>query len=317
LRTLLSVLVASSYVSGCGLQVPRMGEFYETPTDAGLRLNIIESQIGCQIKEAVQNVFYVDTISAARNNESPKLGWLATWGGQATLSVTIDEQTSLNPGVSFRTPMHSAITNFKGEYLAPSGSLLSTMTYPLLSTPQSYSFGIGGTASSEASVDDSSDFSVLFKPLLTGKNWDDYFRKRSGNQDTSCKNISNVLIEGDLGLNDWLEDRLLPVMLGNVSAPKTSVQRHLFFKVVTNGNIAPTWTLVRVSTPSTPLASAGRTRTYDLIVTLGPQAKPGDEGQCCKKPKPKGEETFTPTAANQSLHSAAQIGVAVSRSLAQ
>ena len=41
---LLSVLVASSYVSGCGLQVPRMGEFYETPTDAGLRLNIIESQ---------------------------------------------------------------------------------------------------------------------------------------------------------------------------------------------------------------------------------------------------------------------------------
>ena len=212
------------------------------------------------------------------------------------MSVTIDEQTSLNPGVSFRTPMRSAITNFKGEYLAPSGSLLSAMTYPLISTPQSYSFGIGGTASSEASVDDSSDFSVLFKPLLTGKNWDDYFRKRSGNQDTSCKNVSNVLIEGDLGLNDWLEDRVLPVMLGNVSAPKTSVQRHLFFKVVTNGNIAPTWTLVRVSTPSTPLASAGRTRTYDLIVTLGPQAKPSGEGQCCKKPKPKGEETFTPTA---------------------
>jgi hypothetical protein len=63
------------------------------------------------------------------------------------------------------------------------------------------------------------------------------------------------------------------------------------FVIVSNGNVLPTWKLVRVSsgTGSTPLFGIGRTRTHDVIITIGP-----------------------PTQATANTHLASQIGVAVS-----
>ena len=44
------------------------------------------------------------------------------------------------------------------------------------------------------------------------------------------------------------------------------------FIIVSNGNISPTWKLVRVTANngSAPLFATGRTRTHDLIITIGP-----------------------------------------------
>jgi hypothetical protein len=63
------------------------------------------------------------------------------------------------------------------------------------------------------------------------------------------------------------------------------------FVILSNGNVTPTWKLLRVSanTGSAPLFGLGRTRTHDLIVTIGP-----------------------PTPATASTHLASQIGNAVS-----
>ena len=61
----------------------------------------------------------------------------------------MEEKTSFNPGVSFNTPMHNAITNFKGEYLTSTTSIPGALSYPFLSTPQGYSLGIGGQLSSD------------------------------------------------------------------------------------------------------------------------------------------------------------------------
>jgi hypothetical protein len=63
------------------------------------------------------------------------------------------------------------------------------------------------------------------------------------------------------------------------------------FVIVSNGNVTPTWKLLRVSanTGSAPLFGLGRTRTHDLIITIGP-----------------------PNAATASTHLASQIGNAVS-----
>ena len=63
------------------------------------------------------------------------------------------------------------------------------------------------------------------------------------------------------------------------------------FVIVSSGNVTPTWKLVRVSssTGSTPLFGTGRTRTHDVIITIGP-----------------------PTQATLNTHLASQIGVSVS-----
>ncbi len=57
------------------------------------------------------------------------------------------------------------------------------------------------------------------------------------------------------------------------SSPKPdTVSLEIKFIIVSNGNVTPTWKLVRVSanTGSTPLVNVGRTRTHDLIITIGP-----------------------------------------------
>jgi hypothetical protein len=58
---------------------------------------------------------------------------------------------------------------------------------------------------------------------------------------------------------------------GNTPKPDT-VSLEVKFIIVSNGNITPTWKLVRVSanTGNSPLFGAGRTRTHDLIITIGP-----------------------------------------------
>jgi hypothetical protein len=51
-----------------------------------------------------------------------------------------------------------------------------------------------------------------------------------------------------------------------------SFSQELKFIIVSSGNIQPTWKLVQVSanTGNTPFFSTGRTRTHDLLITIGP-----------------------------------------------
>ena len=59
---------------------------------------------------------------------------------------------------------------------------------------------------------------------------------------------------------------------GGAGGPQDSVSQELKFIIVSNGNVQPTWKLVQVSanTGNTPFFSTGRTRTHDLIITIGP-----------------------------------------------
>jgi hypothetical protein len=77
---------------------------------------------------------------------------------------------------------------------------------------------------------------------------------------------------------------------GGGSNPPDTLSIEIKFVIVSSGNVTPTWKLVRVSanTGSTPLFSMGRTRTHDLIITIGP-----------------------PTPATANTHLASQIGNAV------
>lgn len=79
---------------------------------------------------------------------------------------------------------------------------------------------------------------------------------------------------------------------GGASAPKPdTVSIEIKFIIISNGNVTPTWKLVRVSanTGQSPLFATGRTRSHDLIVTIGPD-----------------------TPATASTHQASLIGYAVS-----
>ena len=57
---------------------------------------------------------------------------------------------------------------------------------------------------------------------------------------------------------------------GGGTAPDT-LTLEIKFIIVSSGNVTPTWKLLRVSanTGSAPLFSLGRTRTHDVIITIG------------------------------------------------
>lgn len=59
---------------------------------------------------------------------------------------------------------------------------------------------------------------------------------------------------------------------GAAGFAQDSVSQEIKFIIVSSGNIQPTWKLVQVSanTGNTPFFSTGRTRTHDLIITIGP-----------------------------------------------
>jgi hypothetical protein len=59
---------------------------------------------------------------------------------------------------------------------------------------------------------------------------------------------------------------------GGGSATKAdTISYEIKFVIVSSGNITPTWKLLKVSAnTSSPLFGLGRTRTHDLIVTIGP-----------------------------------------------
>ena len=83
------------------------------------------------------------------------------------------------------------------------------------------------------------------------------------------------------------------------------------FIIITDASAVATWSLVRIGTPATPLLDAMRTRTHELIMTVGPGAKSFEVS------KSTGRRTLTegPTAGAIDAFNAALIGSAVSNAL--
>lgn len=100
-----------------------------------------------------------------------------------------------------------------------------------------------------------------------------------------CTLPGGVLIEGDLKIRQWLVMSLRSAFVnGGVTgdfakdlqneikvAKKDVLQNEITFVVSYSGNVTPAWKLVRVTAnQSGNFFNAQRTRTQDLVVTLGP-----------------------------------------------
>jgi len=133
---------------------------------------------------------------------------------------------------------------------------------------------------------------------------------------------SPFIIESDLGIEEWVKGAMIVNLLlpstgsppqalgagagkdapakagagkgankgsGNNDVAVDTITYEVKFIIVSSGNVTPTWKLIQVSANTAgTFLSAGRTRTHDLIITLGP-----------------------PTAAASQTHFASQLGNAI------
>jgi hypothetical protein len=325
----LAIAASTSLVlGGCGfgLKVPEIQEAWDSPDDGDLLVREISKTVYLSIEKAIVCVMKDGTLSSPGNMEQ----FRKNWGVQATLQLTIQESTTLSPGLSLDTPMHNGIVNFAGEYFGsttatvpgPWGGLVSgypsTYLWGPLTVPQSYSFGVGGKANSQATrTETSGAFFSVERILQNAKNnperyaeeqatcnnqtideeaRDRLYRDRDKARPSKTAQFLSLITNNDLKIYEWLKSALhIQTIIaemggGAASAGKDSssspavgqnaITHEVQFVVVTDGNITPQWKLVRVSAnPTSPFFDTQRQRTHDLIVTFGPKSKTGGQLQ--------------------------------------
>jgi hypothetical protein len=298
-------MIAMSGASGCGTYVPNLQEFYEPPDRARIKVENLVAHVECEVITGVQSVLLTDqdlAIERKRANlkQEEVLSELKKWAAQITLTLTVDEKSTLNPGIAFNQIYPNATSRF--------------LTQPSVITPQSFSLGLAGAFSSEAARKETLSLYLDFKTFTDTKSLVLARAQRDSGQQPPCNEIGGIFIDGDLKFKDWLFAATLPAAVeGGIEqnyiksleseekvAKKDVLSHEVTFVVLYGANVTPTLKLVNFSAnPGTsPLFGVQRTNTQDVIITLGP---------------PQQGQTLSTAAQNTTL--ASQIGLAVANAI--
>jgi hypothetical protein len=246
----LSALFIVLYLGGCGLSVPQMADIYQNPRDEKQFENIIVQNVKCELHRGVQNTF--DYFGA-----DPGIAWLRGWGATVNLKLTVDEKSTLTPGLSLNRVFANAVTFF------PAGGDVTTA--------QGSGVGLGVQASADATRTETIAVTYAFQDLLA-----------EGRIDGPCDHEDGVLIQSDLKIAEFIFNKAfiatVPGSTGNT--PYSVFNEEITFVVSYGASATPTWQFLKVTIDtSSPLFNATRTKTHDLTITLGPaspatQARP-------------------------------------------
>lgn len=263
-------------VAGCGLYVPYKDPLAENtidPRNGMSRQGKIESNIIANIRcEITRGLF--------RALSTGKAPWLADWGTSVSLNLTWDEKSSVSPGVLYTSP------------IAPSGIF-------------SASGGLSGSA--HATRYEAITFTLANKTLLQ-----EAILNVRAPQGLDCRSLEEgVTVQSDLRIDEFIYDKISiaggsEATTGQIEKPPFSTfQETITFVVSLDGNVTPSWKFIRLSVnPSGTFWDAARTNTSQVIITLGPLAKPAT---------PAGEAALALQAAVQ--HDAAVFGGATAAAI--
>lgn len=233
-------------LSGCALYVPQkdplLGNAID-PRNNMSRQGKIESNIIANIRCEVTRGLY----NAIATGNVP---WLAGWGANISLNLTWEEAANINPGLTYSTPI--------------GGSDI-------------FSLGAGLAGTAHATRNESITFTLENKTLLREAMLTR--RTRSG---LDCSALEDgFTVESDLKIDEFIYDKATiagghEARTRPIDYPQFSTfQETLTFVVSLGGNITPSWKLIRLSVnPSGPFVSSTRTKTSQIIITLGPIVKP-------------------------------------------
>jgi hypothetical protein len=276
-------------LAGCGTVVPNLPE---SGGDAQTMLLVkaIVGGIHCELRNAIDIVYKRDAEVAPLNNGVSHVGYLKDWAVQVTLSLQVEEKTSVSPSALW----------------TPNGALSSI-----------FSIGASVTGSADATRIDKLNYFYTVQEL-----------RASGacpSAPSPPEQPGSLLIQSDLKIAEWLASHVLLVGTNEViprraafsgspgrsatgaadvlrsgnTGPPNGFSHEVIFDVVSSGTVTPSWKLIKASfnQSGTPF-STSRDRKHDLLLTFGPQ-------------DPRLAQTLAPTA--QSLHSSALFGQNIPR----
>jgi len=228
--TIFSVL-ACGFLSlgGCGLYVPEMQEWYEDPENQKLTENEIINHIKCELHKGVDAA--IDKYYGPGQRSGRTAKWINSWEATVTLKLSVDEKSSLNPGVSWIRPW----------------------------TDSSFVLGAGYSTSAAATRNETIAFKYKLSELTK--------RGRIAGECQPLRVISSDLKVGQF----IDRKVFLTTVPGTVIGPYSAFNYQVTFVVVYGGSATPTWKLVNLTAnPNAPFVSAARSRTHDIAITFSP-----------------------------------------------
>jgi hypothetical protein len=255
-RVLALAMILPVTLGGCGLYVPQKNLGVDdtipvgkdpTPTPEAYLENKIVSHINCELASGLWKARHI-----------PNTEWLKDWGAQITLAITAQETSSLNPGVSFINPFENSIRTF------PRGGNVTT--------PQSFTFGIGASGSANATRTETIAYTLSNKVLLAEA--DTYSKS---DPELPCDRYQDgTMVQSDLKIAEFIYDKASLAVPGELTTGNRewplldTFQDQLTFVASFSGNATPVWKFATISANNvTPLANAGRISTNLVTITLG------------------------------------------------
>lgn len=231
----------AALLSACGLRTPEV-VLGSDPNAASFFVNDVVNHVRCELRYAVRYAVWYDTENARKQpDHKRRISWIDKWGAKLALKLLVKEGSSINPSVSLIT---------------------------LFPMDQSYTTILGGSAGSQATRTINLEFFYDFASEFLGPDFD---RRRPP---AKCKPPGVLQIEGDLKIAEFIDMATFPFYLpGNVSPkPPDATSQEIEFVVSVDGNITPTWKLIRVAATggSAGMFDANRSSTHDIIVSIGP-----------------------------------------------
>jgi hypothetical protein len=229
------ISVAAAMLSACGLRTPDV-VLDSDPNAASFFVNGVVNHVRCELRYAVRYAVWYDTQNAREQpDHKRRISWIDKWGAKLALKLLVKERGSINPGVSLISPL-------------PMG--------------QNYTTILGGSVASQATRTVNLEFYYDFASEFLGRDFD---RTRPP---AKCVPPGTFQIERDLKISEFIDMATFPFYLpGNLSPkPPQATSQEIEFLVSVDGNISPTWKLVRVATSggSTGMFDANRSDTHDI-----------------------------------------------------
>lgn len=287
------LLAASFLLTGCGLYVPEMQPPLVDASREKEFENIIVNNVKCELRNAVYET--METLRTKTQYPGENIDWLLQQGATVTLKLSVDEKSSLNPGISFFEPFQNAAKLFPA-----SGNV---------TIPRSFTGGLGTANSIDGTRTEIVAFTYSFYDLLHEKGMEKYLG-------IPCDNENGVFIQSDLKIRQFILNKVfLATVPGSVivhsdkeqpkvASPFSTFSYQVTFVASFGLNGTPTWKFTALSVnPTSPLFSGSHQRTQDLTISVGKTTP-------ATKAKPA-----VPSAEMVSLHNAALIGQAVATAI--
>jgi hypothetical protein len=268
MRVILSSVMALA-VANCGVFVPEKTflapdtfEGSSPITTEGDYENTIVEHIYCEVSVGLSAAYNQLTVQNRKTRRWERAEWLKNWGTSITLTITVEDQNGLTPGVTLTDPLQNAVRSF------PAGGPVTIA--------QSASVGFGATASANATRTETIQYTYKNSDLVRDSKNPEYETFKLEHR--PCEGWQRgVMIQSDLKIWQFIYDKTVIALTGNASGSDPSLPIYntftedITFASTFGGNVTPTWKFARISAnTSGTLFSAARTSTNEVTITIGP-----------------------------------------------